>query len=121
MSRKILVIDDQRFVTRLLSHILEGAGYDVLIANSGQEALLLLRDDVPALVICDIMMPNADGFEVISNIRADARLKLVPIVVLTARSQHSDIEAARQAGANEYLTKPFSSQQVLECVRRYLS
>lgn len=119
--KTILVIDDQRFIIRLLQFMLQGAGYDVLTAMNGQEALDLLQETVPDLIICDIMMPNMDGFTLMESIRADERLAALPIIVLTAKGQSEDIELAWRLGAKEYLTKPFSSAQVLESVARHLA
>ena len=130
-ARTILVVDDDRHIVRLISYILEMAGYTVVEAANGREALDLLAEHAasltgdaasltPDLVICDIMMPELDGFAVVEAIRADPETRELPVIMLTAKGEEKDIQRAQEVGANEYITKPFSSSQVLESVARHL-
>jgi CheY-like chemotaxis protein len=121
MPLKILIVDDEPHMVRLASYILEKAGYEVHQANSGHEALARLEAEVADLVLCDIMMPDMDGFEVVRAIRADPRWQHLPVVMLTSLGQESDLSRAKEAGADGYLTKPCSSSQMVSEVQRYLS
>ncbi|TEU15444.1 MAG: response regulator [Anaerolineales bacterium] len=120
MSEKILVVDDDSFILRLVSYILETEGYTVVTAADGREALGLLAEHQPDLVICDISMPELDGFATIEAIRADPETQELPVIMLTSRGQERDMQRAREVSADDYLTKPFSSSQVLESVARHL-
>lgn len=120
MATRILVVDDEPHMARLASYVLEKAGYEVRQANGGLEALACLEAEEPDLVLCDIMMPDMDGFELVCTIRADLRWRHLPVIMLTALGQESDLNRAKEAGANGYLTKPFSSSQILSEVRRHL-
>ncbi len=137
-ARTILVVDDDRHIVRLISYVLETAGYTVIDAANGREALALLAEHAasltgdaasltgdaasltPDLVICDIGMPELDGFAVVEAIRADPETRELPVIMLTAKGEEKDIQKAHEVGANEYITKPFSSSQVLESVARHL-
>ena len=92
----------------------------MLEARNGEEALEAIRLHQPDLVFLDVMMPKINGFEVTERVRADAGLNGVKIVLLTAKGQDGDRERGKQAGANEYMTKPFSPTKILECARRIL-
>ena len=116
---KVFVVDDDPVICRLAQHILERAGYSVTVLYDGQEALEALRISVPDVLITDLMMPNVTGVELLQFIRADARLSSLPVVVFTARSESNDRSRAEEAGASHYLTKPFSSAQLLEVVAKY--
>ncbi|HDD67617.1 MAG TPA: response regulator [Candidatus Thorarchaeota archaeon] len=120
MPPKILIVDDEPHMVRLASYVLEKAGYEVYQANNGHEALACLETEGADLVLCDITMPDMDGFEIVSAIRANPRWQHLPVVMLTARGQESDLVRAAEVGADGYLTKPFSSSQVVSEVRRHL-
>lgn len=120
MAPKILIVDDEPHMVRLASYVLEKAGYEVRQANGGHEALACLEAEGPDLILCDIMMPDMDGFELVCAIRADSRWQCLPVVMLTALGQESDLTRAMEVGADGYLTKPFSSSQVVSEVRRHL-
>ncbi|MDY7041919.1 MAG: response regulator [Chloroflexota bacterium] len=120
MAPKILIVDDEPHMARLASYIMEQAGYEVHQANDGPEALARLETEGADLVFCDITMPDMDGFEIVRAIRANPRWQNLPVIMLTARGQESDLTRAVEVGANGYLTKPFSSSQVLREVRRHL-
>ncbi len=121
MPYRILVIDDEPHMARLASYVLQTAGYEVLTAEDGRDGLKKLAQFEPDLVICDITMPEMDGFEVVSTLRADPRWHHLPVIMLTARGQEQDMQRAEEVGANSYLTKPFSSRQLLGEVQRYLN
>jgi CheY-like chemotaxis protein len=113
-SRKILVVDDEPFILRSLSFVLQKGKMDVLEARDGEEALRLIREHKPCLVFLDVMMPKMNGYDVVRAVRADPELRDVHIVLLTARGQETDRATGIDAGANDYLTKPFSPSKILE-------
>jgi len=121
MPYRILIIDDEPHMARLASYVLQTAGYDVLTAEDGRDGLEKLAQFKPDLVVCDITMPEMDGFEVVRTLRADPRWRHLPVIMLTARGQEQDVQRAQEVGANSYLTKPFSSRQLLGEVQRYLN
>jgi len=117
-KKKILIIEDSLTMQRLLSYVLEKEGYDVYIANDGEEGMKKARAIKPDLIFTDLMMPVKDGFEVCREIRFDKKLKDVILIILTARGQDSDVEKGLQAGADDYLMKPFDPPKVVERVKK---
>ena len=110
---KILIADDDPILVEILKFRLEEAGYSVFVALNGEEAIENAREYRPDLVILDSMMPIMAGPEVLAKFKADAALKDIPIIMLTARNAASDIDASLAAGAAEYITKPFIPQDLL--------
>jgi CheY-like chemotaxis protein len=106
---------------RLLGYMLTNAGYEVEEASNGPEALEVLGETPPDLIFLDIMMPEMDGFEVLRQIRERYEMKSLPVIILTAKAQDVDRETAMRAGANEYLTKPYTSEEVLQVAQAYLA
>lgn len=119
VRRKVLVVDDSKYVRTLVRLILEGAGYDVAMAVSGSEALAYLGDHGADIVVADVDMPNMDGFELTEAIRGSERLSAVPIVLFTARETPEDRLLGLKLGASAYVTKSqFDAQQFLETLSR---
>ena len=116
----ILVADDDEDILMLLSFHLERAGYDVVQARTGPEALETATGLRPALAVLDVMMPGLDGFEVTRELRADARTRSMPVILLTARAQASDVAQGMAAGADEYVKKPFDARDLKDRVERLL-
>lgn len=114
-----MVIDDEIHMRRLISRMLKGAGFGVIEAASGVEALNLLNDPVnrPDLVTCDISMPDMNGFEILEAIRNNPLLANLPVIMLTAMGQLSDADRAKEMGASGYITKPFSVLSLINMVR----
>ncbi len=119
-SERILVVDDDREIVRLLRAYLEQAGFKVLTAGDGETALHVLRSDQPDLVVLDLMLPNRDGWSVIKVAREDSALADIPIIVLTARVEDSDRILGLELGADDYVTKPFNPREVVLRVRSVL-
>jgi DNA-binding response OmpR family regulator len=105
----------------LLEHKLSSRGYRVTIARDGREALAMLAQNRPDAVLLDGMMPMVDGYEVLRQIRADAALKDVPVIMLTARKQESDIVGALGLGADDFIVKPFIPEELLSRLARLLA
>jgi DNA-binding response OmpR family regulator len=109
---RILVADDEPHLLRLVKFRLEREGYEVLTAADGDEALEIARAEVPDLCILDVMMPKRTGFDVLRELRADERYAGMKILMLTARAQDRDVDAGFSLGADDYVTKPFSPQDL---------
>ncbi len=120
-ATRILVVDDEPAIVRLMEYVLDRQGYVVRTAADGEEALRVVGEFRPELVILDVMMPRKDGYTVAEAIRADPDLGGVPIIMLSARAQDTDVEQGMAAGANRYLTKPFEPDGLLETVARCLA
>lgn len=116
-ENKILVVDDEPFILRSLTFILKKNGYEVDSATNGKEAIEAILAGRPRLVFLDLMMPKKNGLEVCTEVRQNSELDDVHIIMLTAKGQELDREKGLKAGANEYLTKPFSPSKVLDRVR----
>ncbi|MCA9915574.1 MAG: response regulator, partial [Anaerolineae bacterium] len=108
MPPKILVVDDEPFNVDYLEQELEDFGYDILTAMNGQEALNLVREEFPDIVLLDIMMPIMDGFTVLLNMKADPRLRDIPVVIISAMDDIDSIVRGIELGADDYLPKPFN-------------
>src|SRR4030042_6643572 len=121
MGEKILIVDDDATMVNLLSTILEIDGFQANSALSGKEAFEVLIEDLPDLVLLDIMMPEMDGFEVLARLRADPATKKLPIIMLTARTDDKDIFEGWKRGADDYVTKPFDPRQLVDTIRTVLS
>jgi DNA-binding response OmpR family regulator len=114
--RKLLIVDDEEGVRSLVRMTLESDQYEILEARRGDDALRLVREHMPDLVLLDVMLPDISGVEVCRTLKADDRTKPVTILMLTARAQNADLEEAEDAGANGYFTKPFSPVALLKRV-----
>ncbi|MBC8136026.1 MAG: response regulator [Fibrella sp.] len=120
-ASRILVVDDEPVIVRLMEFVLDRQGYNVRTASDGEEALQVVGEFQPELIILDVMMPRKDGYTVAEAIRADPDHALVPIIMLSAKAQDADVEQGLAAGANLYLTKPFEPDGLLEIVAQCLA
>jgi DNA-binding response OmpR family regulator len=116
----LLVADDDEDILQLLSFRLERAGYEVVQARSGDEALRLALERVPALAVLDVMMPGLNGFEVTRELRRNAATSTTPVILLTAKAQASDVARGMAAGADDYVRKPFDARDLADRVGRLL-
>jgi DNA-binding response OmpR family regulator len=113
MSKKILVVDDNFDVTEITKTILTAKGYEVRVAHNGQDALAEIHADPPALVILDVMMPTMSGLEVVERIKDHPATGGIPVIMCTAKAQDADFLEGYRCGADYYITKPFTAQQLL--------
>ena len=120
MAYKILVVDDEPTIVRLMEFILARQGHEMIVAVNGEEALQKIRSQKPDLVLLDIMMPRIDGYEVAQQVRADPATASLPIIMLSAKAQDEDIRKGVDVGVNEYITKPFSPGHLVHVVAGYL-
>jgi two-component system alkaline phosphatase synthesis response regulator PhoP len=117
---RILVVDDDRDIVRLVRSYLEKAGYEILTAYDGETALKILKSEKPQLLILDLMLPDRDGWDVARMVRADSVLRGTPIIMLTARVEDNDKIVGLEIGADDYITKPFNPREVVARVRALL-
>jgi DNA-binding response OmpR family regulator len=120
MSQKILIVDDEPNIVIPLQFLMEQNGYRALVAQSGEEALEMISKEKPDLVLLDIMLPGVDGFEVCEIIRLNPEWRNTRVIFLTAKGRDVDIAKGMVLGADEYITKPFSNQQIIESVKKLL-
>jgi len=112
---RVLIVEDDADLVNLTTHWLERAGYSVQHAGDGAAALAILgKDPLPTLVLLDIMLPKIDGFEVLRRIRGDARMRLLPVIMVTSFSRDRDAARAREIGANDYIVKPLMELDFLK-------
>jgi two-component system, OmpR family, alkaline phosphatase synthesis response regulator PhoP len=118
----ILVVEDDEHISDLLKFLLERQGYRVESCTDGRAARNVIggAGEVPAMVLLDVMLPFVDGFELVGLIRAQAAWHAVPVVMLTAKTTEADIVRALDAGANDYIVKPFQPNELMARVRRYV-
>ena len=119
-QRTIMVVDDNPDIITIVKTILEGKGYHVLSASSGQELLNLLTDGKPDLIILDIMMPEMDGLEVLGRLKEVTETASIPAILLTAKVQYEDVLGGYKLGADYYITKPFTSTQLVNGINLLL-
>jgi DNA-binding response OmpR family regulator len=120
MSKNILLVDDEPSILLSLEFLMEQEGYDVQTATDGDEALQAVREKLPDLILLDIMMPKRDGFEVCQIIRANPEWKETKIIILTAKGREVDQEKGLALGADDYITKPFATQELVQKVKAAL-
>ena len=116
----VLVAEDDEHISHLLRFMLERANYTVHVAHDGREAKNFIENNAPTnLVLLDVMLPFFDGFALVALVRAQPAWKATPIIMLTAKTQEQDIVRALQAGANDYILKPFQPAELLARVKRH--
>jgi DNA-binding response OmpR family regulator len=120
MSHTVLIADDEPNILISLEFLMKREGHTVLLARDGDEALAMLREHRPALVLLDVMMPRRTGFEVCQAVRADESLAGIKILMLTAKGRDTDIAQGLGVGADGYMTKPFSTRELAARVREML-
>jgi DNA-binding response OmpR family regulator len=120
MAKRILAVDDEENVVRLIQIRLQALGYEVTPAHDGETALRLVAEKSPDLVLLDVMMPKVDGFEVLRRLKADAATAAIPVIMLTARGQFEDLRFGYGHGAEWYLHKPFDISELEDFLFRVI-
>lgn len=120
MKHKVLIADDEPNILISLEYLMKREGYEVSVARDGQEALEALQRERPHLVLLDVMMPRKTGFEVCQALRADESLQGVRVLMLTAKGRDTDVAKGLALGADAYMTKPFSTKELVQKVRELL-
>ena len=118
---KILLVDDHQTVFRLLEAIVRIKGYKLLYADSGQQGIVMARQEQPDMILLDVMMPDLDGFKVCQYLKENEDTSHIPVMFLTARGAEDDMETGRKAGASGFMTKPFQTIDVLKQIERILA
>jgi twitching motility two-component system response regulator PilG len=116
---KVMVVDDSKTIRRTAESLLRKAGCEVLTANDGFEALGKIVDDEPDIVFVDIMMPRLDGYQTCALIKNNARFRGMPVIMLSSKDGLFDKARGRVVGSEQYLTKPFTKEELLEAIRRH--
>ena len=121
MNGRILVADDDRVTARFLTSLLREKGYEVAVADHGEQALELVGERVPDLILSDMVMPYIDGMGLLRTLRSDPRLSRIPIILLSQKDREEDIVAGLEEGADDYVVKPFNARELLARVRKLLA
>ena len=119
-ARRILVIDDEDDLRKVVTYQLKASGYEVITAKDGEEGLEKARAETPDLIILDLMLPKIEGRKGCGLLKNDARYKSIPIILFTARVQTEDVELSKEVGADAYITKPFETSDLIGVVERLL-
>lgn len=117
---EILVIEDEKNISKTLAMYLEGHGYTVILADRGLDGIKEAEQNIPDLIILDIVLPDIDGYMVCKALRQHPKTSEIPILIMSAKSQKSDIDKAFEYGANEYIIKPFKPQVLMEIVKQVI-
>ena len=120
MDKKVLIADDEQNIVISLEFLMKREGYQVEVANDGEEAVRRIRASRPDLVVLDVMMPKKSGFEVCQEIRSDPEMAGVRILMLTAKGRDTEVAKGLALGADAYMTKPFSTRELVDKVRNLL-
>jgi twitching motility two-component system response regulator PilG len=116
---KVLVVDDSNTIRRSAEIFLKQGGHQVLLAEDGFDALAKVNDFQPGLIFCDILMPRLDGYQTCAIIKRNEKFSMVPVVMLSSKDGVFDKARGRMAGAQDYLTKPFTKDQLLQAVQQF--
>ena len=119
--KKVLIVDDEPDLVETLKFVLETAGFECYAAYNGEDGLNLAREILPDLIILDVMMPKINGFKICRLLKYDSKYKNIPILMVTARSQEEDKLIGEETGVDEYITKPFDLDALVEKVKNYLN
>ncbi len=120
MTRTVLLVDDEPNIILSLEFLIEQAGYEARVARDGEAALKSIEERRPDLILLDVMLPKRDGFDVCERIRANSAWNDIRIIMLTAKGRDSERERGLALGADAYITKPFSTREAMEQVKRFL-
>lgn len=118
--KKILIVDDEPNIVMSLEYIFKKENFEVFIARDGAEALDIIENKLPDIVLLDIMMPNVDGYQVLHHLKSTAVLNTIKVVFLSAKNKISDIELGLELGADKYISKPFSTKKIVKEVKKLL-
>lgn len=121
MSHRILIVDDEPNIVISLEYLMKKEGFEIAVATDGETALRLASEFVPHLILLDVMMPKKSGFEVCEAVRADAELAGVKIIMLTAKGRETEVAKGLALGADAYITKPFSTKDLVIQIKSLLA
>lgn len=112
MTKKVLIVEDEENISIALRYLMKGQGYDVRVARDGEEALGMVADQPPDLMLLDVMMPKRDGYDVCQTVRANPDWRAIKIIMLSAKGRDIEVEKGLALGADDYMAKPFSTRDL---------
>jgi DNA-binding response OmpR family regulator len=115
--KKVLVVDDDPFILMSIEFLMKKSGYDVMVARNGNEALELINNNKPDLILLDIMMPDVDGYSICKYVKSSKNLKDIVVVFLSAKTEEADIEHGYDLGASLFVSKPFSTRELVKKIK----
>ncbi len=118
MTKTVLLAEDEPNIVESITFLLERAGFDVIVATDGRQALVTALEKLPDVLVLDLMLPELDGYEVLRNLRADPDGAKLPVLMLTAKGQRIDRETALECGADLFMTKPFANAEITAAVMK---
>lgn len=117
LMKKVLVVDDDPFILMSVEFLMKKSGYDVMVARNGNEALELINNNKPDLILLDIMMPDVDGYSICNYVKSSKNLKDIVVVFLSAKTEEADIERGYALGASLFVSKPFSTRELVKKIK----
>jgi len=120
MAQKVLVVDDDPYILMSLEFLMKKSGFQVLVARNGTEALDLIAKELPALILLDIMMPDVDGYAICEKVKSTESWKHIKVIFLSAKTREADIQKGYDLGASLYVSKPFSTKDLVRSVKEIL-
>ena len=120
MAKTVLIVEDEENISIALRYLMKGKGYEVRVARDGEEALTMVADQPPDLILLDVMMPKRDGYDVCQTIRSNPEWQTIKIIMLSAKGRDIEVEKGLALGADAYLTKPFSTRDLAAKVQSML-
>lgn len=121
MKKRVAIVEDEPHIVESLRFILSKAGHDIVVADNGDAAIDLVKNESPDVMVLDIMLPQKNGFEVLKWIRSQDEYRALPVLMLTAKGQDKDRNTASSLGVDEFIAKPFSNDEVVDTVNRLLA
>ena len=120
MGKRILLVEDEKNIILGVRTCLDAVGYEVEVAENGEEAMELIEQGHPDLILLDLMLPKVNGYEVLESLKTDPGTGSIPVVVLTAKAEEEDRLRATELGADAYMTKPFRPQELWDVLKKFL-
>ncbi|MFC1855368.1 response regulator transcription factor [Thermodesulfobacteriota bacterium] len=120
MAKKVLIVDDEMHVIKIMQFKLKKEGFDVISAQNGNDAIEIAKKELPDIILLDIMMPDINGYMVLEALKAEDSTKDIPVIMVTAKTQESNKIKAEKLGIADYIFKPFSLQHVVESIQRII-
>jgi DNA-binding response OmpR family regulator len=119
--KKILIVDDEPNIVMSLEYIFKKENFEVFIARDGEEAIEIVENTIPNIILLDIMMPNVDGYQVLNYLKSNKDLSKIKVIFVSAKNKVSDVELGLQLGADKYISKPFSTKKLVKEVKELLN
>ena len=118
MAKRVLIVEDEPNIVESLTFLLSRAGFDVAVETDGGKARGAVLNDLPDVLVLDVMLPGLDGFSILRQLRGDDRTRELPVIVLSAKGQREDQKTAAECGADQFITKPFANDAIVSAVRQ---